>query len=68
MKDIRDENGNRPGEPNYDPRTFYIPQKAKNDFTPFEKQYWGVKEKHFDTVVFFKKGFFYELYETDAGN
>jgi DNA mismatch repair protein MSH6 len=30
-------------------------------------QYWDVKRAHFDTVVFFKKGKFYELYEMDAG-
>ena len=29
-------------------------------------QYWDVKKKYFDTVVFFKKGKFYELYEFDA--
>lgn len=28
----------RPGEPDYDPRTLFIPQGAWKEFTPFEKQ------------------------------
>ena len=52
--------------PNYDPRTLYIPPNAWHKFTPFEKQYWEIKSKNYDTVVFFKKGKFYELYEDDA--
>ncbi|CAM6032008.1 unnamed protein product, partial [Sphagnum compactum] len=34
--------------------------------TPFEKQYWEIKKDLFDTIVFFKKGKFYEVYEGDA--
>lgn len=54
------------GHPNYDPRTLFIPQYAWNKFTAFEHQYWSIKQKLWDTVVFFKKGKFYELYENDA--
>lgn len=50
----------------YNPRTLYIPPAQWNKFTPFEKQFWEIKAAHFDTVVFFKKGKFYELYENDA--
>jgi DNA mismatch repair protein MSH6 len=50
----------------YDPRTLHIPSNAWKLFTPFERQFWEIKCKHFDTVVFFKKGKFYELYENDA--
>lgn len=39
---------------------------AWNKFSPFEKQYWEIKQKFWDTIVFFKKGKFYELYEKDA--
>lgn len=39
---------------------------AWSKFTPFEKQFWDIKCKFFDTVVFFKKGKFFELYENDA--
>ena len=50
----------------YDKRTLYIPPEAWATFKPFEKQYWEIKSQLFDTIVFFKKGFFYELYEVDA--
>eukprot|EP01102_Stenamoeba_stenopodia_P007828 TRINITY_DN2212_c0_g1_i3.p1 TRINITY_DN2212_c0_g1~~TRINITY_DN2212_c0_g1_i3.p1 ORF type:complete len:1014 (+),score=190.06 TRINITY_DN2212_c0_g1_i3:250-3291(+) len=63
---IRDENGNPPDSPNYDPSTLYIPPLAYHSLKPFEQQFWDVKKKHFDTVVFFKKGKFFELYEMDA--
>jgi DNA mismatch repair protein MSH6 len=54
------------GHPDYDPRTLYIPPTAWDKFSPFEKQYWEIKSKFWDTIVFFKKGKFYELYEKDA--
>lgn len=41
--------------PDYDPRTLYIPPKAWAGFSAFEKQYWEIKCKLYDTVVFFKK-------------
>lgn len=55
-----------PSHPEHDPRTLYIPPLAWKDFSPFEKQYWEIKCKFWDTIVFFKKGKFYELYEKDA--
>lgn len=66
LANIKDMDGNRPGHPDYDPRTIYIPPLAWSKFSPFEKQYWEIKQKFWDTVVFFKKGKFYELYENDA--
>lgn len=66
LLDIRDAEKRPMSDPNYDPRTLYIPLSAWPKFTPFEKQYWEVKSQMFDTVVFFKKGKFYELYENDA--
>lgn len=66
LVDIKDKDGNRPEDPEYDPRTIYIPSKAWNTFTPFEKQFWEIKQNHYDTVLFFQKGKFYELYENDA--
>lgn len=53
-------------DPDYDPRTLHVPSTAWKGFTPFEKQFWEIKSKHWDKVVFFKKGKFYELYEKDA--
>jgi DNA mismatch repair protein MSH6 len=66
LANIQDMDRNPPGHPDYDPRTVYIPPNAMSNFSPFEKQYWEIKQKFWDTIVFFKKGKFYELYENDA--
>ncbi|KAI8325127.1 hypothetical protein GQ54DRAFT_295760 [Martensiomyces pterosporus] len=66
LEDIRDEQGLCPIDAGYDKRTLFIPKSAWKQFSAFEKQYWEIKCKHWDTVVFFKKGSFYELYENDA--
>ncbi|KAH9848373.1 DNA mismatch repair protein Msh6 [Lenzites betulinus] len=66
LVNVRDKDGLSPSEPGYDPRTLYIPAKAWKEFTPFEKQFWEIKQNHFDTILFFQKGKFLELYEEDA--
>ncbi|PUU72967.1 muts domain V-domain-containing protein [Tuber borchii] len=66
LAEIKDADGNPPDHPDYDPRTLFVPPSAWLKFSPFEKQYWEIKSKLYDTVVFFKKGKFYELYEDDA--
>lgn len=66
LAEIHDADRNPPDHPDYDPRTIYIPPMAWNKFSAFEKQYWEIKQKFWDTIVFFKKGKFYELYENDA--
>ncbi|PHH70032.1 hypothetical protein CDD80_6281 [Ophiocordyceps camponoti-rufipedis] len=66
LADIRDKDKRAPGDAEYDPRTIFIPPLAWNKFSPFEKQYWEIKQNLWDTIVFFKKGKFYELYEKDA--
>ena len=66
LANITDADRNPPSHPDYDPRTVYIPPLAWAKFSPFEKQYWEIKQKYWDTIVFFKKGKFYELYENDA--
>ncbi|KAI7971450.1 hypothetical protein EIK77_003506 [Talaromyces pinophilus] len=66
LANIMDMDKNPPGHPDYDPRNIYIPPLAWSKFSPFEKQYWEIKQKFWDTIVFFKKGKFYELYENDA--
>ncbi|KAK4055994.1 DNA mismatch repair protein msh6 [Microbotryomycetes sp. JL221] len=66
LLDPKDMDGVRPGEPGYDPRTLYIPKSAWKQFSPFETQFWEIKQKHYDTVLFFQKGKFFELYEEDA--
>ncbi|KAL2131196.1 hypothetical protein VTI74DRAFT_5422 [Chaetomium olivicolor] len=66
LANILDGNKNPPGHPDFDPTSIYIPPLAERHFSPFEKQYWDIKKNLWDTVVFFKKGKFYELYENDA--
>ncbi|CAK4028074.1 DNA mismatch repair msh6 [Lecanosticta acicola] len=66
LASIQDADRHPPDHPDYDPRTIFIPPMAWNKFSPFEKQYWEIKQKFWDTIVFFKKGKFYELYENDA--
>ncbi|OMH83414.1 DNA mismatch repair protein msh6 [Zancudomyces culisetae] len=66
LLDVKDRKGRKVGEPGYDPKSLYIPRDEWNRFTPFEKQYWEIKSNNWDSVVFFKKGKFYELYENDA--
>jgi DNA mismatch repair protein MSH6 len=66
LNEIKDKDGNKPGDPKYDQRSLFIPKKAWATFTPFEKQFWEIKQNHYDTVLFFQKGKFYELYEDDA--
>ncbi|OAA62787.1 DNA mismatch repair protein [Niveomyces insectorum RCEF 264] len=66
LANIADMDRNKPGDPDYNKSTVYIPPAAWHKFSPFEKQYWEIKQKLWDTVVFFKKGKFYELYENDA--
>nr|OQO17736.1 hypothetical protein B0A51_14358 [Rachicladosporium sp. CCFEE 5018] len=66
LAQILDADRHPPNHPDYDPRTVFIPPGAWNNFSAFEKQYWEIKQKFWDTIVFFKKGKFYELYENDA--
>ncbi|KAI2622332.1 DNA mismatch repair protein Msh6 [Hypoxylon sp. NC1633] len=66
LANISDIERNPPSHPDYDPSTVYVPPVAWKNFSAFEKQYWEIKQKLWDTVVFFKKGKFYELYENDA--
>ncbi|KAG8830562.1 DNA mismatch repair protein msh6 [Serendipita sp. 399] len=66
LQDVRDKDKVRPDQEGYDPRTLYIPTTAWSKFTPFEKQFWEIKQNHYDTILFFQKGKFYELYEDDA--
>ncbi|XP_013386030.1 DNA mismatch repair protein Msh6 [Lingula anatina] len=63
---IKDIEGRRPDHTEYDPRTLYVPDTFKKKLTPAMKQWWEIKSKHFDTVLFFKVGKFYELYHMDA--
>jgi DNA mismatch repair protein MSH6 len=57
-------------DPDYDETTLHIPRDVLNGtkkvnkkpvLTPFERQYWNIKKDHMKTVLFFKKGKFYEM-------
>ncbi|RMX47670.1 hypothetical protein pdam_00013626 [Pocillopora damicornis] len=47
---------------------FSVPSSFLNskDATPAMKQWWQLKSDNFDTILFFKVGKFYELYNMDA--
>ena len=71
----RDASGKRPNEPGYDKSTLLLPKdfpKCKDangkPFTvsPGQAQWWRFKASHFDSVIMFKMGKFYELFEMDA--
>lgn len=66
LENPRDGEKRSPDHPDYDPSTLFIPPSAMAKFSNFERQYWEIKCQHFDTVLFFQKGKFYELYERDA--
>ncbi|CAD6196340.1 unnamed protein product [Caenorhabditis auriculariae] len=53
-------------DPEYDPTTLFVPADFLSKQTPGHKQWWIFKSKHFDTVLLFKVGKFYELYHMDA--
>ncbi|KAK0725276.1 DNA mismatch repair protein msh6 [Lasiosphaeris hirsuta] len=66
LANLKDGDMHPPGHPDFDPTTVYVPPYAEKNFSAFEKQYWDIKKNLWDTIVFFKKGKFYELYENDA--
>jgi DNA mismatch repair protein MSH6 len=63
---IKDIEGRLKTNPDYDPRTLYVPNDFKKQLTPGLRQWWTVKSKNFDVIIFFKVGKFYELYHMDA--
>ena len=66
VPNLRDANGVRKGEPGYDASTLYVPPAVMKKASPAMTQWWEFKAKHFNTVLFFKVGKFYELYHMDA--
>ncbi|CAG0893054.1 unnamed protein product [Darwinula stevensoni] len=63
---IMDAQKRRPNDPEYDPKTLYLPEDLKGKLTPAHRQWWDIKSKNFDVVLFFKVGKFYELFHMDA--
>ncbi|XP_016969087.2 LOW QUALITY PROTEIN: probable DNA mismatch repair protein Msh6 [Drosophila rhopaloa] len=63
---IKDNAGRRPDHPDYDKSTLHVPEKFLNGLSPGVRQWWVLKSKSYDCVLFFKVGKFYELYHMDA--
>ncbi|XP_047510780.1 probable DNA mismatch repair protein Msh6 [Pieris napi] len=63
---IKDAKGRRPDHPEYEPTTLYVPKEFMKSQTPAHRQWWELKSAHYDCVLFFKVGKFYELYHMDA--
>uniref|UniRef100_A0A061SDZ5 DNA mismatch repair protein MSH6 n=1 Tax=Tetraselmis sp. GSL018 TaxID=582737 RepID=A0A061SDZ5_9CHLO len=65
---LRDAGRKRPSDPGYDPRTLFIPPSWFRDWKVSEgqKQWWEFKAANFDSVLLFKMGKFYEMFEMDA--
>jgi DNA mismatch repair protein MSH6 len=63
---VRDEEGRRPDDPNYDPTTIYVPDEEFNKLTPGMQRYWEIKSKNFDKIVFYRWGEWFILYFKDA--
>jgi MutS domain I len=64
--DIRDAKRRCPGDESYDPDTLYIPASVLDKMSPFQRQYWEVKSKHYSKVLLVRKGAFMEAYDIDA--
>ncbi|XP_008451484.1 DNA mismatch repair protein MSH6 isoform X2 [Cucumis melo] len=65
-EDRKDANKRCPGDPDYDPKTLYLPPYFVKNLSDGQRQWWEFKSKHMDKVLFFKMGKFYELFEMDA--
>lgn len=62
----RDADGRLATHPEFTPHTLAVPESFKAKLTPAMRQWWEMKAEHFDTILFFKVGKFYELYHMDA--
>ena len=48
------------------PKDLSVDTENSARLTPVMRQYWEIKEKHPDTILFFRIGDFYETFESDA--
>ena len=65
---IMDKNKRRPDDPDYDPGTLYVPRAFFEEQSPGQQQWWNFKSNHYDKVLFFKMGKFYELFHMGEFN
>ena len=64
-ENIRDKNGYSPDDPNYNCNILYIPDYFLKEQSDAMIHFWKFKNEHFDKVIFFKVGKFYEMYYDD---
>ncbi|KAL4517804.1 hypothetical protein Ndes2526A_g02182 [Nannochloris sp. 'desiccata'] len=65
---IKDSAKRRPLDPEYDPTTLYIPPDwfKQQKISEGQRQWWEFKAANWGSVLLFKMGKFYELFEMDA--
>ena len=63
---IKDRDGRKKTDPDYCPRTLYVPDQFLKEQTPAQRQWWELKSQYYDVILFFKMGKFYELFHMDA--
>jgi DNA mismatch repair protein MSH6 len=62
----RDAKGRKPDDPGFNVRTLMIDPNWIKQQTPAKQQWWKFKAQNVDTVLFFRQGKFYELFNMDA--
>eukprot|EP00210_Caulerpa_lentillifera_P006645 g6348.t1 len=65
---IKDSAGRVPGDADFHKGSVFIPESffKKNRISEGQKQWWSFKGANFDSLILFKVGKFYEMYEMDA--
>ncbi len=63
---LRDAEMRAEDDADFDPRTLHVPADFLAKCSPGMRQWWQLKSRHFDSILFFKVGKFYELYHMDA--
>ncbi|HEY9818723.1 MAG TPA: hypothetical protein V6D20_23390, partial [Candidatus Obscuribacterales bacterium] len=62
----QDVNGCSPDDKDFDPSNIRIPEAGFQQLTEAKKQYWSIKRKHFDKIIFYQQGDFFNIFEHDA--
>ena len=58
---VRDKNLRRPGEDDYDPSTLDIPKQDFEKLSAAMQQYWAVKREHYDSILMYRFGEWYNV-------
>ena len=65
-ENIKDKQGKRPDEEDYDPTTIYVPLDELRKMKSIWREYWEVKSNHFDKLVVTKRWQFNHFLYDDA--